>query len=306
MLRRLFAGFALCCAWAASAAVLNVEFKFTPYTGDPAGETVDSVAGTARVFLNEVPVIEQEVRRQTLPVMFEAREIGPAVWLPAASLGAGLRKGDNRLRIEFEPADAALAYAAQLRWAAVTDQVTEHSADGRYSATNQADEGVETKNGSGRLVFERTFGADFATDRPWHHYPPVSALDDADRAAIAALLKARADAFKPPFAGVYTLLQAREGIRVADVRKFKCLDKAYAAGVRVLAPTAKDIEFVTVGQPEVMLQRAGGHLFAPDPKPFERIRGSEMQFCAGVALAAAYPARLAVVRTPQGAWEVVY
>lgn len=92
MLRRLFAGFALCCAWAASAAVLNVEFKFTPYTGDPAGETVDSVAGTARVFLNGVPVIEQEVRRQTLPVMFEEREIGPAVWLPAASLGAADRK----------------------------------------------------------------------------------------------------------------------------------------------------------------------------------------------------------------------
>jgi hypothetical protein len=91
--------------------------EFTPYTGDLQQEHVQSVAGKARVFLNNALVAEQEVRADTVPVLFDEREIAPSVWVPAASMGPALRKGHNRLRIEFEPANRRASYKGQLSWA---------------------------------------------------------------------------------------------------------------------------------------------------------------------------------------------
>jgi hypothetical protein len=294
----------------ATAAVLNVEFKFTPYKGNPEKEsTVEAVPGTARIFLNNVPYAEQEIRKQSLPVLFDERELAPSVWLPVESAGAAVRKGKNRIRIEFDPADAKAPYRARLSWATVTDQVTRQSTGpGSGSATNMADAGKDDKSVTGKVVFEREFTADFATERPWHRYPVVTTLSDADRSALADLLKKRIEWFKPGFAELYKSLEQRgvEPERIAKVRKAKCLDAAYGAGVRFSAPPPGELEFVTTGNPEVVVRRKGGELFALDPKAFERIKGDEKQMCAGMTLAMVYAPQLVVVRSPSGAWEVAY
>ena len=49
----------------AAAAVINVEFKFTPFTGDAAKEKrVETVSGKAKVFINNVVLAEQQIRQQ--------------------------------------------------------------------------------------------------------------------------------------------------------------------------------------------------------------------------------------------------
>ena len=293
-----------CVSSALSADVLNVEFKFTPYSGDTKDDHVLAVPGNARVFINNVPVAEQEVDKHELPVLFEEREIAPAVWIPASSIGPVLRKGKNTIRIEFVPS-ATLPYKAQFSWAQVTDQVTEQAEAGRGQATNQSGEGKEEKQGSGKLMFEHEFTADFAEDRPWHHYPPVTALDEQDREALGNLLRQRAETFKPKFDGVYAILQGVKGIDIAAMRKAKCLDKAYAAGVRIAPPAVEDLEFHATGNPEVVVARKGGPLYPADPKPFERIKGDEAQMCAGIALSVAFPPQIIAVRQPAGGWEVV-
>ena len=58
----------------------------------------------------------------------------------------------------------------------------------------------------------REFDAPFATEYPWHRAPAVTALSSADRQALEALVKARADSFRPPFEGVYARSMASEAI----------------------------------------------------------------------------------------------
>lgn len=300
--------FALLLCWSslAAAGVINIEFQFTPFVGDPAtAKEVETVPGKASVYVNNVPVAEQEVRRGKVPVLFEEHEIGPAVWLPVQSLGPVLRKGKNKVRIEFEPANATAPYRAQLRWASVTDQVARtEEGPGRVRETNQSDEGVDERKVSGKVVFEREFVADFATDLPWHHYPPVTALSDEDKKALVALVKERADKFKPDFSGAYQLLKEAQGVNLAEIKKAKCLDKAYAVGVRVAAQASDKIDFVLTGNPEVVIRGKEGALYRPlDLKAFDRIKGDEMQMCAGMALAMLYPPHLVVVRDPSGTWH---
>ncbi len=292
----------------ASAEVLNVEFKFTPFTGDPAAsDAVQTVAGTARVFLNDVLFAEQEVREGEVPVMFDEREVAAAVWIPTASCGPVVRKGTNTIRIEFTPADNDANYRAQLRWASVMSEATEQEDEGRFSATNQAGEGVEDKEAKGAITFEREFEADFATDLPWHHYPVVTALTDADQKALGELVVRRLDAFRPDFSGVYALLERAEGLDLAAVKEAKCLDKIYEAGARLKAAPSDEIEFLATGNPEVLIRAKSGMLYLPeDMSVFEKIEDEDLHMCAGVALSVAYPQRLAVVRTPAGVWEVVY
>ncbi len=290
------------------AEVLNVEFKFTPFVGDPAKEeTVRTVAGTARIFVNGVPYAQQEVMEDTVPVLFEEREIAPAVWLPAESCGPALRKGKNTVRIEFAPANTEEPYRAQLRWASVMSESTEKSEEGRYSATNQSREGVEEKQGKGTILFQREFEADFASDMAWHHYPAVTALDDADRKALAALVADRVALFQPDFRKLYALLEGNGKIDIEAVRKSKCLEKAYDAGARIAAPPAEALDFVTTGNPEVVIRAKEGMLFFPaDMSAFERIQDEDVQMGVGMVFSAIYPPRLAVVRSPSGAWEIAY
>ncbi len=69
-----------------------------------------------------------------------------------------MRKGKNKIRIEFTPNDAEKAYRAQLRWASVTDEPKEEVEPGSVKSTNQANEGVDDRKAlQGKVVFEREF-----------------------------------------------------------------------------------------------------------------------------------------------------
>ncbi len=289
--------------------MINVEFKFTPFVGDPAKESsVKTVPGKAAIFINNVPFAEQEVQGEEVPVVFEEHEVAPAVWLPMSSVGPVVRKGINKIRIEFTPNDPGQKYHAQLRWASVTDAATEEEEPGSIRATNQANEGVDDRPGvSGKVVFEREFTADFALDLPWHHYPAVTSLTEEDKQKITALLKERAEWFKPDFAALYKALEENESLKVEDVRKAQCLETAYQAGVRVKAPEAGELNFLTTGGPEVVVTKSsGGSLFGLDDKSFAPVKDEDTQMCAGMALAAIYPAKLIAVKRPDGGWQVVF
>jgi hypothetical protein len=289
----------------APARVLNVELKFSPFTGDPKDDTVEAVPGVAHVLLNGVPVADQEVEKHELPVLFDAREIAPAVWVTAESLGPIVRKGKNTIRFVFEPADPQASYRAQLRWAMVLDRTKETREAGRATSTNQAGEGVDDKVANGKLVMDHEFDADFAVDQPWHHLPPVTSVSDEDRAALTAKVEERVAWFKPDFSAVYKALAATPNVRIDEIRKRKCVEAAHKAGVRVVAVTPGEIDYVTPGGPEVVVRGKRGALYRPDEGALEKIKGEEMQTCAGMALMAVYPPRLVAVRTPNGNWEVV-
>jgi hypothetical protein len=290
------------------AKAVNVELKFTAYTGDAAkADKVETVPGTAAIFLNGVPYAEQEVRQEMVPVMFDEREIAPAVWLPVESLGPAVRKGKNTIRIEFTPSDLRTEYRGRLSWATVTDTETSGAKEGKHTATNTTAAGKSEKSGRGKLVLEHEVHADFVPDAAWHHYPPVTSLADDDKKKLAAMVLARADVFQPDFAGVYRLLASDERLDLAKIKAAKCVDAAYAAGVRLDAPTADQLEFVTTGNPEVVIRRKGGKLFVPaDPSVFGKIEGEDTQMCAGIALSLAFPPKIAVVKNPDGTWVAVY
>lgn len=135
----------------------------------------------------------------------------------------------------------------------------------------------------------------------------MTSVADDDKKKLAAVVLARADAFKPDFAELYRLLASDERLDLPKIKAAKCIDAAYAAGVRVDAPTADQLEFITTGNPEVVIRRKGGKLFAPaDPSVFGKIEGEDTQMCAGIALSLAFPPKIAVVKKPDGTWVAVY
>ena len=245
-----FLAIALLWSSLASAKVINVEFKFTPYTGDTKEDHVDSVPGKVTVTLNGVPIAEQTVEKQEVPVMFDEREIAPSAWVTTEGLGSMLRKGTNTIRFEFAPAIPG-EYKAQLRWAEVTDQVREQNDAGSHKSTNQAGEGVEEKTLTGPLVMERKFEAPFATDQPWHHLPPVTSVSDEDRAALTAKVEERIAWFKPDFSAIYKTLAATPNVKIDEIRKRKCVEAAHKAGLKIAAVPASQMEIVTVDDPAI-------------------------------------------------------
>ncbi len=307
IVKKLTAAIFMFVATLAPAAVINVEFKFTPFVGDPVKDSeVTMVPGNAQVFINNIPLPSQPVSGDKVPVLFDAKEIAPAIWVPVSSLGASVRKGKNRVRIEFLPDDATKSYRAQLRWASVTDQPKEELGPGGGTATNQANEGVDDrKDLKGKVVFEREFTADFVPDLPWHHYPAVTSLTEEDKQKIAGLLKTRAGWFQPDFTSLYKAIEQNESLKVEDVRQSQCLEMAYKAGVRITAPAAGELDFITTGGPEVVVRRKAGPLFGLDEKALAPVKDETTQTCAGMALSVIYPGRLVTVRKPDGTWETV-
>ena len=287
-----------------AAKVLNVEFKFTPYTGDTKEDKVETVPGKVSVTLNGVPIAEQPVEKQEVPVTFDDREIAPSAWVTTEGLGSMLRNGTNTIRFEFAPA-APGEYKAQLRWAEVTDQVRKQDDGGSQKSTNQAGEGVEEKTLTGPLVMERKFEAPFATDQPWHHLPPVTSVSDEDRAALTSKVEERVAWFKPDFSAIYKALAATPNVKTDEIRKRKCVEAAHKAGVTVAAVPSSQMEIVITGGPEVVVKAKQGPLYQPTGSGLDKIKGEEMQMCAGMALMTVYPPRLVAVRTPNGNWEVV-
>ena len=298
--------------WSTStlAQVINFEIKFTPFVGNPVtDDSVKTVAGKVQVFLNNVLISEQDLQSQDQPVMFDEREIGPEVWLPVASLGPLVRKGKNTVRIEFVPTDGMMPYHTQLSWAEVNDQSTETQAEGSFFATNQSGEGKETKDTQGKVVMEKDFSADFATDLPWHHAAAVTALSDDDKQQLLKLVNDRATSFKPKFENLYKILEMpHPGIEldVAQIRQSGCLDKAYKAGVRVAARAMDDVEFQLSGNQEVVIKGKSDSLYPFNPEDFAKIKGDDNQMCAGMALSIAYPPQMIVVKNADGAWQVVF
>jgi hypothetical protein len=298
--------FLLLGGWA-RATVINVEFKFTPFLGDPEkDEKVTTVPGKALIFINNVPTTEQEVNADDLPVLFEEHEVAAAVWVPVSSLGPVVHKGSNKLRIEFTPNDPEKTYRAQLRWASVTDTTKEEEEPGSVRSTNQANEGIDDRKSiKGKVVLEREFTADFAQDLPWHHYPAITSLTEEDKQKIAGVLKTRADWFKPDFSALYKALEENEALKVEDVRKAQCLETVYKAGVRVNAPAAGELDFALTDGPVVLVTKKGSALFGLDEKTFAPIKDEETQMCAGLALSMIYPGKVMVVRQPNGDWQIV-
>lgn len=311
-MRKLVAASLLSCASLASAAVVGFEFNFTPYVGNPAkADHVQTVPGIAAVFVNNVPIANQDVGQQDVPVLFENKEISPAVWVPASSMGPSLRKGKNKIRIEFAPSNAKTPYDAQLRWAAVSDQETSTAKGGAVTSTNQSNEGADTRKAVvGKLVLEREFTADFATDAPWHHLPAVTSLGDADKQALAALIGQRAELFKPDFSAAYQFLKTANTpgmqLDLAGIKKAKILDKAYAAGLRMAAPAAASLDYVLTGNPEVVVRSTTGNLFPLDPKALAKIKGDELQMGLSMVLPVLFPAQITAVRDGAGKWSVAY
>jgi len=311
-MRKLILAPLLSSASLASAAVIGIEFNFTPFVGNPAkADHVQTVPGIATVFINNVPVASQDVGQQDVPVLFENKEIGPAVWVPASSMGQSLRKGKNKFRIEFNPSNAKSSYDAQLRWAAVTDQETHTEKAGGASATNQSNEGADNRKAVvGKLVAEREFAADFAADLPWHHFPAVTALADTDKQALTALVAQRADLFKPDFSSAYQFLKTASTpgmqLDVAGIKKAKILDKAYSAGLRMAAPAAGTLDFVLTGNPEVVVRSTTGNLFPLDPEALSKIKGDELQLGLSMVLPALFPPQVVAVRDASGKWSIVY
>ncbi|HEX7880607.1 MAG TPA: hypothetical protein VF720_14425 [Candidatus Eisenbacteria bacterium] len=292
----------------AAGKVLNVEFKFTPFTGDPdAADMVQTVPGHAVVWMNNIPVAEQEIEEEEVPVLFDEREVAASIWVPTESLGGMVRQGRNTIRIEFQPSNGRKPYRAQLRWSTVLDETSQREQGGTHAATNEADAGLDDRPATGKVTFEREFTAEFAMDQPWHHAPAVTALTDDDRKALAELVVRRLKAFAPDFAGIYELIGANGGIDVEAVRKEKCLDKAWEAGIRIAAVPTDRIEFLTTGNAEVVIRAKEGPLYVPENMAvFETITDPEMQMCIGSALSGVYPPRLIVVRAKDGSWNVAY
>ena len=298
---------AFACPHESHARVLNVEFMFTPFVGDPrTSDQVTTVAGRARVFVNGIPAVEQDIGAESVPVRSEAGEIAPSVRLPVESLGAILRRGPNRIRVEFDPKDPGRKYRAQLRWAEVTDEAVESPTATAVSTTNQAGVGVDERAGRGPLVIEREFDAPFALDRPWHHAAPVTSLTPDDRASLMAFVNDRLQAYTPDFARVYALLEGAPGIDVAAARELRCIERAHAAGLRIVGPTARTLEILTTGHAEVVLRATDGPLYRPvDPSVVAKIPGQDVRMCASLTLMRAFPPRLLVVRDAKGGWRVV-
>lgn len=290
----------------AAAGVINVEFKFTPYTGDPVNtDAVETVPGRAVVYLNGIPAGEQEIGQEEVPVLFSERDIAAAVWVPTESLGALLRKGKNNFRVEFTPADPKAKYTARLAWASVMDEATESEDDGTHSSTNMAGEGRDEKAVTGPLIMDREFQADFAEDRPWHHFPAVAALTPDDRKTLESLVQARLDAWAPDFSALYALLEGNEQFDVAALRESGCLARAYEAGARIAAAKGADLEMTTTGSAAVVIRAREGQLYSPaDMAPFEKIEPDD-QMCVGAALSGLYPPRLVVAKNADGAWVVI-
>jgi hypothetical protein len=293
----------------AFAGIVNVEFKFTPFVGNPAAaDHVTTVPGRVSVQINGVPIAEEEVEEKEAPVLFQEREIAPSVWLPVDSHRPLLRRGKNTVRILFEPADPRAKYRAQLRWAQVTDQTRRvEEGAGRLTETNQTGEGVMDREVNGPVTMEREFTADFADDLGWHHYPAVKSLNEDDRKDLARLARDRLALFRPDFSSAYGLLSKMRNIDLDGIRKAKCLDRGYAAGLRIKSQPIDRIDFILTGNQEVIIMGKGDSLFLlEDPKVIDRINGDEMQMCVFMTLSALYPPRLVVVRSPAGVWEVVH
>lgn len=292
----------------AHAAVSGLEFSFSPYLGNPdQNDAIMLVGGEARIYVNGLPHIEVEVRERKHVMNSAGRDITPAaVIIDVASFGTLLRKGRNTLRVDFFPADYKRAYTVELRWTPVGDATTGPRAAKGAAARGPVEPSRERINARSAVRIEREFDADFATGRAWHQYPAVTALSDADREQIRALLVQRLHALQPGF-GVFYAWLARNNFVVAEIRKDRVPEKIQAAGLLVRMADTGRLEFLIGPGAGVMVKPPLKEpLYWPEnPSVLSRISDAAAQEFARSILPRLFPTRLMVARNADGVWEAV-
>ncbi|MEI7639053.1 MAG: hypothetical protein WCJ37_17215 [Syntrophus sp. (in: bacteria)] len=136
----------------------------------------------------------------------------------------------------------------------------------------------------------------------------MTKLSDADKKSLGIFVKEREKAFSPDFAAAYQMIENKQGIDLAEIKKTKCLEIGYASGVRVASHPTDQLDYITTGNPEVVIQGKTDSLYYPlNPESFDRIKDENVQMCLNIVFfSILYPPRLVVVRGASGKWEVVY
>ncbi|MCB9663232.1 MAG: hypothetical protein H6732_03900 [Alphaproteobacteria bacterium] len=284
----------------AHAGTVGFELSFAPFRGALGDDEVTAVPGTATVWFNGILVAEEEVEAEPLMVLFDAREVSPAVWVTAGSNARLLRPGANTWKVSFVPDEADAPYAAQIRWSAIGDEVRTTETEDGITSTNVVASGRADREAPGTTVFEGTFEADWVRRQDWHDWPAVTEVTPEDRTRIAALLAERAHWFAPPFENLHTLLKRTDGIDARRIRRAMCLDAAWLAGLRITAVDPDQLDPELTGTPIVVLR---GRPWEADPTKLDKLRSDEKAFCAAVALSVAYAVPTRVVRAPDGSWS---
>ncbi len=326
-LRRTIAGFALTLLAPVlittpapvAARPLNLEFKFTPYL-PPAkdADKVTTVEGVVELELNGVPMLNQPLESKSALLMDsneEGIEVFPAVWINALELQPLLRRGDNLLRLTFNPKNGAVPYRSQFLWTMIEDQTTTSTtARGSEVTTNHGAKGREDREARGPVTVQKAFQAPFAKVEPWHAAPAVTTLTPADRAAILELIRQRAALFSPDFEAAYRFLGSfpkDQGITLdmPEVRRLGCLEAGYATGMRVAAPAEADLRLVTTNSPVVVARGTGEFLmsFPSQPGMAERYEAlpNDKGFCLVISFNMLFPKRLLLVKGVDGQWQIL-
>ncbi|MFN5221629.1 MAG: hypothetical protein ACK5FE_12105 [Cyanobacteriota bacterium] len=296
----------------ALAEVLNLEFGFTAFRGDPAtADRVPTVAGKAELEINGLPLLEKELEADQAMVLFAERRLSPGLWLPMESFRRLLRRQGNSLVLRFTPRQVGAPYSAQLSWNSVEDSVSQRrQVEGnrvRLEATNETDRGSERRDSRGPVEFRRSFDAPFADEQPWQSQPPIQTIQPADRSAILALVRARRDLYAADMTAAYRLLEGFPGLDAAVLRQQGCLEQAWRQGVRVKPLQGESLQLLPTGGPVVVVRPGRGELFPLQVPPGMVDRLSlEQTLCVSGALVGLLPPWMGFVQDGQGGWRPIF
>ncbi|MBI2265000.1 MAG: hypothetical protein HYU64_07490 [Armatimonadetes bacterium] len=292
---------------------LNLEFNFGAYVRDSNDKSqVLCVPGEIILRVNDAFVYKTETTGEPLTSTFE-NEVSLPLAGNVLSLGPVVRKGPNKLVFEFIPRDSSMEYEIELRFSRVMDQAKlERTSGGTFQGGNLSALEAIHNNEKGRVAIEKTVDADFAQDRPWHHYPPVSSLTEGDRKALLSALKGKADLFSiGNFPKLIQELKAGTQFQATpEVQKLlrKGLEKYLKRHKALNLLSLEKMEFLLTGRQEVLILRKGEEGFLVNLDPDDAAKAG-LTMDEGSVLAGAVAQffwKTAYARNPQGLWERVY
>ncbi len=104
----------------------------------------------------------------------------------------------------------------------------------------------------------------------------------------------------------YKFIDADARFYGAELRKLKCVEKAYAAGLLVQGPATGQLDILLSGNQEVVLRAKSGPLYNPvDESIFGRIKDQSIMRCMIPVMEVLFPERIIAVKNPSGVWEEV-